>query len=168
MGFEPTFWFMGYFRSAMQAQERKVNDILAPTVSALGYELLGVEIAVRGARSLLRLYIDSAEGIGIEDCETVSRQVSGVLDVEDPLPGEYDLEVSSPGLDRPLFTIAHFKRFVGERVRIRLDHALEGRRNFSGRLDQVEGETVFVEDDEGNRWQIDFRDVAKARLVPEL
>ena len=152
----------------MQALELKVCQILEPTIAGLGYELLGAEIAVRGTRTLLRLYIDSERGIGIEDCETVSRQVSALLDVEDPLPGEYDLEVSSPGLDRPLFTLAHCRRFLGERVRVRLDHALEGRRNFAGRLAEVVGETVFLEDDEGMRWEIAFRDIAKARLVPQF
>jgi ribosome maturation factor RimP len=121
-----------------------ISDLLRPTVQTLGLELWGIEHLMRGRSSLLRIYIDSDQGITIEDCERVSRQVSGILDVEDPLPGEYTLEVSSPGLDRPLFSFEQYQRFVGEVVNLRLRAPIDGRRKFKGVLEKAEAEQITL------------------------
>ena len=115
-------------RQAPDNMQRPIES----AVQGLGYELVGVEYLPQGRRSLLRVYIDTPGGVTVDDCERVSHQVSGVLDVEDPIRGQYVLEVSSPGLDRPLFTAEHFQRFAGSRVRLRTSPPLDGRRNFSG------------------------------------
>lgn len=116
----------------------KLTDLLGPTIAAMGYQLWGVEYLPNGKNSVLRLFIDSDRGIDIDDCADVSRQVSGLLDVEDPLAGEYNLEVSSPGMARPLFVEEHYQRYCGQRVKLKLSTAIEGRRNYSGQIVQVE------------------------------
>jgi ribosome maturation factor RimP len=144
-----------------------LTEMIRHSVEPLGFELVGVEYLAHGSRHVLRIYIDHADGIEVEDCARVSHQVSGVLDVEDPIPGEYDLEVSSPGLDRPLFTEAHFRRFVGEQVNIRLHGKLDGRRRFKGRLLALEDGEVRVEVD-GETFRIRFAEIEEARLVPRF
>lgn len=141
-----------------------ISDLLRPTVQTLGLELWGIEHLMRGRSSLLRIYIDSDQGITIEDCERVSRQVSGILDVEDPLPGEYTLEVSSPGLDRPLFSFEHYQRFVGEVVNLRLRAPIDGRRKFKGVLEQAEAEQITLIVD-GALVSIPFAQIEKANIV---
>lgn len=134
-------------------------------MTGLGYECVGVEFT-GSKRRVLRIYIDAPEGVGIDDCEQVSHQVSAALDVEDPIRGEYHLEVSSPGLERPLFDADQFRRFVGEEIRFRLvvpDE--EGRRKFRGRLLSVEGDTIEVEI-EGETRHFELDTVETARLVP--
>jgi len=106
----------------------------------MGYELLGIEYVGSGKYSVLRLYIDCEEGVGVNDCETVSRQVSSIMDVEDPINGQYNLEVSSPGIERPLFMIAHYQRFLGHDIRLRTYRPIDGKRNFTGSIGSV-GET---------------------------
>jgi len=150
----------------MQVPE-KLRNIVQPTVEGLGYELVGVEFHGGSRNGLLRIYIDQESGISLDDCQAVSEQVSAVLDVEDPIPGHYTLEVSSPGLDRPLFEAEHFRRFAGQQVRIRLAVALEGRRKWSGLLKGVEGEAVVVEVD-GRDVRLPLDGIEQARLVPEL
>ena len=123
----------------------KVLSIINPSVHDLGYELLGVEYVSSGKRSILRLYIDSEEGIGVNDCEVVSRQVSAIMDVEDPISGHYNLEVSSPGAERPLFSIAHYMRFLGHDVRLRTYRPIEGRRKFTGAIGSVSEKSNTLE-----------------------
>jgi len=135
-------------------------------VHALGYELLGIEHLAQGRHSVLRLYIDSPDGIGVEDCERVSHQVSGVLEVEDPIKGQYTLEVSSPGVDRPLFKPAHYERFVGEVVSVRLARPLGDRRRFKGRLLALRDGAVVIEQD-GVEVALPLEDIDKAHLVPQ-
>ncbi|MCC6709675.1 MAG: ribosome maturation factor RimP [Gammaproteobacteria bacterium] len=132
----------------------------------LGYELLGVERSRGGASQLLRLYIDHADGITVEDCERVSRQVSDLLDAEQLVSGEYTLEVSSPGLDRPLFTLEQHRRFIGEEVALRLRALVGGRRRVTGRLLAVNDESLLV-DVEGESLDIPYREVERSRLVPD-
>ncbi|HEX2082889.1 MAG TPA: ribosome maturation factor RimP, partial [Xanthomonadaceae bacterium] len=126
---------------------RDIADLLAPTVASLGLELLGVEYLPAPGGATLRLYIDvpadgEAHAVGIDDCEAVSREVSAQLDVEDPISGHYTLEVSSPGVDRPLFEAAHFARFAGEQAKVGLKLPQDGRRRLTGRIVSVEGDTV--------------------------
>jgi ribosome maturation factor RimP len=145
-----------------------LTELVRRAVAPHGYELVGVEYLSRpGSGHLLRVYIDSADGVGLSDCEKVSHQVSGLLDVEDPIRGTYALEVSSPGLDRPLFERAHFERFVGEVVRIRMQAPVDGRANFKGRLRGLSGDDIELEVD-GETFALPLDEVASARLVPEF
>ena len=149
----------------MRQDPYKLQQILEPVVAAMGYELVGVEFHPRQA--VLRVYIDQDAGIGLEDCEQVSHQVSGILDVEDRISGQYALEVSSPGLDRPLFKEAHFIRFVGHQVRIHLVIPMNGRNKLVGLLKGVHDGEVAVEV-EGAEIKVPLSRIDKARLVPEL
>lgn len=142
-------------------------EIIEPAVEHLGYELSDAELKTGGKDGLLRLFIDRPEGITIEDCELVSRQVSAMLDVEDPLPGHYVLEVSSPGLDRALTKPAHFQRFMGEDVRVKLRFPLQGRRNFRGALRFADDEKIEVEVD-GESHSLPLATIESARLVPAV
>jgi ribosome maturation factor RimP len=142
----------------------QIAELIAPTVEALGLELWGIELQQQGKYSLLRIYIENREdGVGIEDCEKVSRQVSALLDVEDPISGEYTLEVSSPGMDRPLFTAEQFGLYVGETVNIRLRTAMQGRRKFKGVIERVnEGVVDLLVD--GESVAIQLTDLDKANI----
>lgn len=144
-------------------QHRRLKQLVGPTVAALGYELVGVEY-VSGTRAVVRVYIDRQHGITLDDCERVSRQVSAVLDVEDPIPGNYALEVSSPGVDRPLFEPEHFRRFAGERVRVRLAVLVDGRRTVTGVLQGMDGDQVVVEEADGATFRLPLESIAKANL----
>ncbi len=148
-----------------QASEKLVA-IIEPAVSALGFELLGVEYMPQGRHSLLRIYIDHEDGITVDDCGDVSHQVSAVLDVEDPIRGEYTLEVSSPGLERPLFTLEHYARFAEQLAEIRLHAPLHGRRKFKGRIKGVDGDEVIL-DVEGEEQRLAIGNIEKAHLIHE-
>ncbi|UCE75730.1 MAG: ribosome maturation factor RimP [Gammaproteobacteria bacterium] len=149
----------------MPRESAELRKLLEPAVSALGFELVGVEF-VSGRRGLLRVYIDSEDGISIDDCQAVSHQVSGLLDVEDPIPGQYSLEVSSPGLDRPLFRAADFERFAGHEVRLRLVAPVEGRRKFRGVLVGLRDGRVVVQVEE-QELVVALEEIDEARLVPD-
>lgn len=146
----------------------QLEELLSPVVEAMGYEFVGLEYLPQGKHSLLRIYIDKPKGITVDDCGAVSHQVSGVLDVEDPIKGHYMLEVSSPGLDRPLFKFEDFERFSGQSAQIRLQMPLDGRRNFRGVLQGVEAEqqqvVVAVDDEIVN---LPWDRIEKARLIAE-
>lgn len=151
------------------ADKQRLIELLEPAVGALGYELVDIDVRL-GRHGLLRLYIDRRSdadgGVTLADCELVSQQVGALLDVEDPLPGSYDLEVSSPGLDRRLRTPAHFERFVGRDVRVELKQARDGRKRLKGRLEGVAGGAISMDVD-GTAWRVELADIAEARLVPE-
>lgn len=152
----------------MSGKAEEITALLAPTVASLGLELLGAEFAPTGTSAMLRLYIDaSGRHVGIEDCEAVSREVSAVLDVEDPISSAYTLEVSSPGIDRPLFTPAQFARFAGEQARLNLRLPVDGRRRLQARIVRVEGESVVLDLD-GRELAVAHGNIEKARLVPDL
>jgi ribosome maturation factor RimP len=154
----------------------KANEIavlLAPTVTSLGLELLGAEYLPSPGGAMLRLYIDVPAGEGeepravtIEDCEAVSREVSAQLDVEDPISSHYTLEVSSPGIDRPLFGVAQFARFVGESAKVTLRLPQDGRRRLQGSIVRVEGENIAFSVD-GGEIVVRADNIEKARLVPD-
>jgi len=139
--------------------------LLEPTVERLGYELADLEVRIGGKGGLVRVFIDKPEGIGLEDCEKVSLAVSALLDVEDPIPGNYNLEVSSPGLDRKLTKTEHFQRFVGETVKVQMRFPVEGRRRFRGELKSVNEENIVVEVD-GETHSLVLAAIDTARLVP--
>ncbi len=154
----------------MRKDSARLQDIIAPVVTALGYELVGVVHVPQGRHSLLRVYIDcvgdDATGITLEDCERVSHQVSGVLDVEDPIKGQYAMEVSSPGLERPLFSKEQFARFAGQRAKVRLHTPLNGRRNFTGMLAGLRDEQVVIVED-GVEFALPVGSIDKAQLAPD-
>jgi len=163
-----TRWAVGpFFVSGENMQANKqLQAIIEPAVTALGYELVGIEYMSQGKHSVLRIYIDHENGISVDDCADVSHQVSAVLDVEDPITGLYTLEVSSPGLDRPLFSEAHYQRYLGQLAEIRLRSPLEGRRRFKGRLQAVQDGQVMIEVD-GVEYSISLDNIEKANLVHE-
>lgn len=147
--------------------ERDLAKLLSPAVAALGLELIGVELALSRGSGLVRVFIDAPERpVTIEDCEAVSRELSAVLDVNDPIAGHYTLEVSSPGLDRPLFTAEHFAKHVGQTVKIELGLPIDGRRRFQGRILKVEGDRITVDQD-GTPVTIAHERIARARLKPD-
>ena len=145
----------------------KLQQLIEDVVTAMDYELVGIEYSPRDKNALLRVYIDSEKGILIDDCSAVSHQLSGVFDVEDPISGNYDLEVSSPGLDRPIFKDGDFDRFAGNIVKIKLSRALDGRKNFKGLLQGIDSGDVIVNvDDEDVR--LPLSNIDQAKLVPEF
>ena len=149
-----------------------IAELLSPTVASMGLELLGIEYLPAPGGATVRLYIDVPQAeaetrmVGIEDCEAVSREVSAQLDVEDPITGNYTLEVSSPGIDRPLFGAAQFARFVGESAKVTLKLPQDGRRRLQGRILRVDGDTV-VFDLDGAEFAAVAANIEKARLVPD-
>ena len=162
----------------MTDKATEISTLLAPTVASLGVELLGADYVPSPGGAVLRLYIDvpadkvyaDADGeprsVTIEECAAVSREVSAQLDVEDPISGNYTLEVSSPGIDRPLFTLAHYQRFIGEPVKVTLRLPQDGRRRLQGKIERVEGGTVVFGLD-GREFPVSFENIDKARLVPD-
>lgn len=143
----------------------RLQTLLEPVIESLGYELVLLEFNSSTRHGMLRLFIDHPEGITLDDCERVSREVSGVLDVEDPISSAYRLEVSSPGMDRPLTKPAHFLRFIGEQVKLDLLAPRNGRRRWTGWIRAVPGDAVQVETEVG-MLEISLVDVDRARLVP--
>lgn len=144
--------------------KERLFELLEPAIAAMGFELADLD-AHFGKRGLLRLYIDREGGVTLDDCQQVSEQVGALLDVEDPLPGSYVLEVSSPGFDRRLRTRAHFERFSGEQARIELKDMRDGRRKFVGKLAGVQGDDVLLEM-EGETWRLPMDEISVARLAP--
>jgi len=144
--------------------KERLIELLEPPLAALGFELADLD-AHLGRRGLLRIFIDRVGGVTLDDCERVSEQLGAWLDVEDPLPSSYVLEVSSPGFDRRLRTLEHFARFVGEAVKVELRDARDGRRRLTGRLKGTAGAEVLIEV-EGEMWRVPLNDIAMARLAP--
>ena len=144
----------------------ELSGLLEPTIERLGYELSDLEVKLGGRGGVVRIFIDHPDGIGLEDCEKVSLAVSALLDVEDPLPGQYNLEVSSPGLDRKLTKIEHFQRFTGETVKVQMRFPIEGRKRFRGTLVSSNDEKIVVEVD-GEPHSLPLATIDTARLVPD-
>ncbi|SRR5579883_2631849 len=151
----------------MRGIDISLRDRLAAIVTALGYEFVGSELAGQGRGSVLRVYIDKDQGVTVDDCSKVSRQISAMLDVEDPIQGQYSLEVSSPGLDRPLFEISHFQKYIGQKVKIRLLAPIDTRRNLVGILTRVEGMNIHLIVD-AVEVVVPFSEIDKAKLIAEF
>ena len=151
----------------MASKDQQITDMLQSTVEALGFVLWGVEYQSQGRHSLVRLYIDSPDGINVSDCAAVSEQASSLLDVEDPITGEYTLEVSSPGMDRLLFKLEQYAGYVGETVELRLRSPFEGRRKFKGVLKGIEGEDVVIQVDD-HEYLLPYGAIDKARVQPAV
>jgi len=147
------------------AKQQELIDLIQPIVEGLGFVFWGIEYMGQGKFSTLRIFIDSPKGIDVENCAEVSRQVSAVMDVEDPISSEYTLEVSSPGVDRLLFTQEQFTTYTGEKVQIKLRAPFDGRRNFKGQIKGVEdGDIVVQVDQEEFLLPLDLID--KAQIIP--
>ena len=144
----------------------QLNKMFGPVVEGLGYEFVGLEYKSGSKPAILRIFIDHENGITVDDCAAISRQVSAVLDVEDPISGEYTLEVSSPGLDRPLFTAEHYQQFLGSRIKCKLRMPFNGRRKFTGKLLKADENNIVLSiDNESVELFID--DIEKANIVPQ-
>ncbi|WP_434526081.1 ribosome maturation factor RimP [Photorhabdus asymbiotica] len=150
----------------MSTLEQKLTAMISAPVEALGFELVGLEF-IRARVSTLRIYIDSENGITVDDCADVSHQVSAVLDVEDPISVLYNLEISSPGLERPLFTAEHYQRFIGEEISLVLRLAMQNRRKWLGVIKTVDGEMITVTVD-GKDEVFALSNIQKANLVPHF
>ena len=160
MGFMPIFCFR------LMPKKSYLDALLRPVIADMGYVFWGMEHLTERRGSLLRIYIDNEPGVTLEDCARVSNRVAGVLDVEDPIAGGYRLEVSSPGLDRPLFTSAQYERFIGERVKIKLSRPCRNRKRITGRIEKVcEGKVVLSE--AGEEFHIPVEEIDKARIAPQ-
>ena len=151
----------------MDRLEKKLSDMFESVIESMDYELVCVELTGSGNGTILRVYIDSDKGITVDDCTAVSYQLSGLLEVEDPIQSQYTLEISSPGLDRPLVKPEHFMQFVGDLVKVRSTEAVLGRRNFKGILESFDGEHLSVAVD-NEVYEIPLDIVEKANLVPVL
>jgi ribosome maturation factor RimP len=151
----------------MASKHDQLKELLEPVVESMECQLWGLEYFSQGRHSTVRLYIDKEGGVNLEDCEKVSRQASSVMDVEDPIAGEYTLEVSSPGMDRPLYTLEHFAAYTGEQVSIKLRSAFEGRRKFTGLLNGVEDDDVLVVVDD-NEYLLPLELIEKANIIPRF
>ncbi|MCK5726318.1 MAG: ribosome maturation factor RimP [Thiotrichaceae bacterium] len=143
-----------------------LNEIITSTVEGLGYELWGVDFRPHADNGLLRIYIESENGILVEDCANVSRQLSSVFDVEDPIPGAYTLEVSSPGLDRMLYTPKQYESYKGWMVKIKTRVPLDGRRNFKGTIEALNEDSVILKIDQ-ELYEVPFDSIERSRLKTE-
>lgn len=150
----------------MKQAPEHLSMLIEPIVEGLGYECVGIEYNPHPKHGLLRIYIDSENGILVEDCSKVSHQVSGVLDVEDPIQDNYQLEVSSPGEDRPFFKISQFQRYIGSTVLVNLYKPIAERRKIKGLIEAVMDDVVTLQED-GQVFKVPFSAMSKARLVPQ-
>lgn len=141
-------------------------NLLEPGVNALGFEIITVELTGQANSSVMRVYIDGPEGITVDDCARVSQQVSAILEVEDPIPGSFTLEVSSPGLNRPLSKVSHFEAVIGQRIKLQTRAQISGRKRFAGTLTGVSDDFVSLDID-GQIHEVPIENILKARLVPE-
>lgn len=159
-------------RSKLNRREDQIESLLTPTVAALDCELWGVEFQSQGRRSRLRVYIERPDGVTVEDCERVSREVSDLLDVEDVMPESYTLEVSSPGMDRILFKAAHYQANVGAIVDVRLNFPLDGRKHIVGMLAGLEDDEIVLRPTEAaeadEEYVLPLENIHRARLVPQF
>lgn len=145
----------------------QIQQLIEPSIIALGYDVWGCVYIPQGRYSLLRIYIDNEQGITVDDCQKVSHQVSALLDVADPIKGEYHLEVSSPGMDRPLFKLEQYQRYIGSKLQLRLIAPLQNRRNFTGTLLAVTAEGIELELDNATQTLL-YANIERANLVPEF
>lgn len=145
-----------------------IETLIEPTLEQLGLELLGCERCQGdGHGAILRVYIDHPNGITVDDCAKASRHISAILDVEDAIPGHYNLEVSSPGINRPLFSLAHFAKVVGSKVYVKLHTPEAGRRQWTGMLTQLDGDNLYLDCAEAGEIDVHFNNVEKAHLCAE-
>ena len=151
----------------MDKKTDSFEALLSPVVKAMGYEFVGCEYRTHGQFSTLRIYIDNDKGVTLDGCSLVSKQLSAVLDVEDPVGSRYSLEVSSPGLERPLFTAEQFKKAIGRKIKLILHSPFCGNKKFTGFLDEVREHDVILTDVSGLKVNLPFQAIAKAILLAD-
>ncbi len=144
--------------------QREIEQLIQPTLESMGYELWGCEYLAQGKHSLLRIYIDTSAGIGMEDCANASRQISAILDVEDPISGNYSLEVSSPGIPRPLFHSSQYQQYIGLDVQIKLFKPVNAKRKFVGTIVSADEQTLVLTID-NKQQDFLFSNIVKANLT---
>ncbi|MCP4490762.1 MAG: ribosome maturation factor RimP [Gammaproteobacteria bacterium] len=147
---------------------RDLTELFAPVVESMGYELVGVELSGGSGHGTLCVYIDHKDGVSLDDCASISHQISAILDVEEPIQQAYNLEVSSPGLDRPLFKLEDYQRFSGQLAKIKMAIALDGRRNFKGVLQAVVEPNLIEIEVDGEVYRLPLADIGKANLVGQV
>lgn len=145
-------------------KQQLLQAMIIPAIEAVGFELYGLEYLPQGKYSLLRVYIEKPDGVNLDDCELASRQISAILDVENPISGEYNLEVSSPGIERPLFTVKHYQRAIGKPVKVNMLTPINGQRNFVGVIKSVDDEQIVLTVAEQEQILL-LNDVVKAHLI---
>lgn len=165
MGLMPIFYVR--LRDSMRESVSTLKDQLAAIVTGMGYEFIGCELLRQNRSSLLRIYIDSEKGITVDDCSKVSYQVSAMLDVEDPIQGEYNLEISSPGLNRPLFELKHYQKFIGSKIKVRLSSPIDRQRNFVGILVRANASEICLLIDE-KEIVLPFSSIEKANVIADI
>ena len=151
----------------MATKHAALHALIEPVVAAMGFELWGIDHLSQGKNSRLVIYIERESGVSVEDCADISRQVSAVMDVEDPIAGEYRLEVSSPGMARPLYSLDQFTRFQGHHVALKLRTAFDGRRKYQGLLVGVEGDEVLLQLD-SEEYCFPIESIDSAHIVPQF
>ena len=142
----------------------EIIQLISPTITDMGYELWGCEYLSQGKHSLLRIYIDKIDGIGVEDCQEVSRQVSALLDVEDPIPGNYSLEISSPGIPRPLFSHWQYQRYIGHEAQLKVFKPINGKRKLLGTIVSASEQAVVINIDSEHQ-ELLYSNIVKASLT---
>jgi len=145
-----------------------LTALFEPVVESMGYELVGLEFHSSEHHGVLRVFIDHENGITVDDCAKVSRQISAVIDVEDPIEVAFDLEVSSPGLNRPLFKLKDFDKYNGSKVKIKLGVALNGRKNFNGILKGIDDNQQVIIEVDNEIYELPHQDIARANLIAKL
>jgi len=147
--------------------EEKIEGLVRPVIESMDIEFWGCEYLPAGKNTILRVFIDTEQGVGVDDCGKVSRQISAIMDVEDPISSVYTLEVSSPGLDRPLFTKAQYEMYKGQVIKVRTSISVMGRKRFKGTLESISEEGIVIEVD-GEVYDIEFGEIEKANVVPKV
>lgn len=147
--------------------QHELDTLIRSTVNGLGYELWGYEYRPQSESALLRIFIESADGITVDDCSRVSRQIGAALDVEDLIPVAYILEISSPGIDRVLFDVDQYERYLNEIVKIRTRIPVNGRRNFKGTMVAVTEEYVTLEIDNLD-YDVPYETIDRARVLMDI
>ncbi|EKD70046.1 MAG: hypothetical protein ACD_46C00661G0003 [uncultured bacterium] len=167
VGMVPTFCMR--YEKNMRKIDLALQERLATLISSMGYELVGCELSPQGRNMIFRIFIDKENGVTLDDCSTVSHQVSAMLDVEDPFTGRYSLEISSPGIDRPLFELKHYQKYIGSAVRIKLKAAILQRKQYKGRLLRVEGDNIVILVNETDQEvSLPFSAIEKANVIGEV
>lgn len=161
MGYVPIFCYWG---NCLVANTQAIAQLIEPTVNNLGFQLWGIQQVSQGKYTTLRIYIDSENGITVDDCALVSHHVSAILDVEDPIATRYTLEVSSPGLDRSLFNLQQYSAYIGQWIKLSLRVPFEGRRRFEGVLNAIEDDEIILQIEQ-EEYVLPFETIEKANVV---
>ncbi len=151
----------------MAVKQQQLDALLSAEIAGLGFEYVGGVFSPQGRGTLLRIYIDGPNGVNIDDCAVVARHVGRILDVEDIIKTAYQLEISSPGLDRPLFKAEHYQRFVGKKIHVRLHSLHEGRRHFTGILQSADDQGIALLFNE-QLIRVNYSEIERGNLEPEF